>query len=204
MKQQVLIIGGGSSYKNYNCYINGLRKREIILEKLKTNSRWKDSIGEKLGNDYEVFVPEMPNKLNARYFEWKIFFEKIIPLLNDKLILVGHSLGGIFLAKYLTENDISKKILGLVLISAPFDKEGKGGETLSDFKLNLLTFNLDNYKQIILVHSQDDKVVDFNEVKKYLKQIPKAELVAFKNMGHFNQKTFPELIKIIRKLAAVE
>lgn len=204
MKQQVLIIGGGNSYISYKDYLNSLKNKEINLEKLKPNRRWRDLIGLKLGNDYEVFVPEMPNRLNARYLEWKIYFEKILLLLSNKLILVGHSLGGIFLAKYLSENDISRKVAGVILISAPFEKEGEEGETLRDFKLNLPMFNLDNYRKIVLIHSQDDKVVDFAETKKYLKYIPKAELVVFKDKGHFNQDTFPELMAIIRKLTIIK
>jgi predicted alpha/beta-fold hydrolase len=47
----------------------------------------------------------MPNKLNARYHEWKIFFEGILSKLDreDEITLVGGSLGGCFLLKYFSE-----------------------------------------------------------------------------------------------------
>jgi len=204
MKQQVLIIGGGNSFVNYDYYLYSLKNKEITLERLKANRRWRDLIGEELGDNYDVFVPEMPNRLNAKYSEWKIIFEKILPLLNDKLILVGHSLGGIFLAKYLSENNISNKVYGLILVSAPFDEEGEEGESLNDFKLNSPVSNLNKYKKVVLIHSKDDEVVSFGEVKKYLKLLPTAELVVFKDRGHFSQNTFPELVEIIKKLVVVE
>ena len=62
-----------------------------------------------LGGGYEVLIPQMPNSQNARYSEWKILFEKIISILDDEIILIGHSLGGIFLVKYFSENDYAKK-----------------------------------------------------------------------------------------------
>ncbi len=68
----------------------------------------------------------MPNKTNAQFEEWKIWFEKFIPFLNDGVILVGHSLGGVFLAKYLSENKFPKKIGGVFLVSAVYEKNQKG------------------------------------------------------------------------------
>jgi hypothetical protein len=54
----------------------------------------------------------MPNPMNARYNEWKILFKKIVLLLDDNVILIGHSLGAIFLVKYLSENKFPKKNSG--------------------------------------------------------------------------------------------
>ena len=60
----------------------------------------------------------MPNKGNAVYEEWKMIFEKFALALSPDTIYVGHSLGGIFLAKYISENTLNT---GMVhLISAPF------------------------------------------------------------------------------------
>lgn len=204
MKQQILFIGGGNSFINYDYYLSSLKNQEITLDRIKSNRGWRNSIGEELGNKYEFFSPEMPNRLNAKYMEWKIVFEKVLPLLNNGLLLIGHSLGGIFLAKYLSENNIFNKISGLILISAPFDEEGKEGESLNDFKLNLSISGLNKYKKVVLIHSKDDKTVSFSEVKKYLEFLPKAELVIFEDKGHFKQDHFPELVEIIKKLAIIK
>ena len=63
----------------------------------------------------------MPLQDNAKYEEWKILFERYIPHLKDNVILMGNSLGGIFLAKYLSENKFPKKILSTYLTCPPFD-----------------------------------------------------------------------------------
>jgi hypothetical protein len=135
----------------------------------------------------------MPNKFNAKYSEWKIIFDKILPLLRNNLILIGHSLGGIFLAKYLSENNISKKLKAVILVSAPFDDVG-------DFKLskNLIS-NLNKYKKIILIHSINDQIVNYSEVEKYKRALLNVELITFKDKGHFNQESFPEMVDLIKK-----
>ena len=51
-----------------------------------------------------LYKARLQYRTNARYEEWKIWFERMIPFLNDNVILVGHSLGGIFFVKYLSEN----------------------------------------------------------------------------------------------------
>jgi hypothetical protein len=37
---------------------------------------WKKWLAEGLSQHYEVMRPDMPNTMNAKYAEWKIWFEK--------------------------------------------------------------------------------------------------------------------------------
>lgn len=200
MKQQVVIIGGGNSFLTYDDYLNDLKNKQLTLDYLKPGRGWRNSIDKNLGENYQVLIPEMPNRLNAKYSEWKIVFGKILPLLADKLILIGHSLGGIFLAKYLSENDISRKVKMVILIAPPFDEEGEPGESLNDFKLSSSITNLNNYKKIFLIHSKDDQIVSYEEVEKYKKLLPKAEVITFEDRGHFNQEEFEEIVELIKKI----
>lgn len=200
MKQQVLVIRGGETFSNYDDYISYLKNREISLDNLKTKKDWKNRMEADLGEDFEVFLPEMPNKRNARYLEWKIWFEKIIDILDDDLILLGSSLGGIFLAKYLSENKISKKIKAVILVAAPFD-DSNNEESLIDFKLpnSLLNFSK-QCKSIYLIQSRDDVLVSFEEFEKYKKALLSAKVIIFEDRGHFSQETFPEIVEIIKQI----
>lgn len=201
MKQQIIIIHGGTTFDNYDDYISYLKKdREISLDRLKIRKTWKNRTDIDLGEDFEVFLPEMPNRNNARYSEWKIWFERIIQLLDDDLIFIGHSLGGIFLAKYFSENNISKRIKAIILISAPYDN-ANSEESLLDFKLpNSLENFLAQSENIFLIQSKDDIVVPFVQVEKYKKELPNAKLIVFEDRQHFNQETFPELIELIKQI----
>jgi len=169
------------------------------LERIKAARDWKDTLQEKIGDDFDVFVPNMPNKTNARYDEWKIWFEKIIDKLEDNLILIGHSLGGTFLAKYLSENNLSKKIKALILVSSPHDDKDLA-EPLAEFNIKLSLKKLvKQCPKIYLINSKDDPAVPESELEKYKKELPGAEVIVFEDRGHFWQEEFPELVELIKK-----
>ena len=200
MKQQVLIIRGGTTFDNYENYLFYLKNREINLDRLKIRKSWKNRIDVDLGENFEIFLPEMPNGMNARYEEWKMWFERILNFLNNDLILIGSSLGGIFLAKYLSENNISKKLKAVILVSAPFD-DIINGKSLADFKLpNLLSNFSKQCNNIYLIQSEDDTDVPFEQVNKYKKALPNAKLIIFEDRGHFSQENFPEIVDLIKEI----
>ncbi len=200
MKKQVVAIHGGDTFDTYEEYLLFLKTFEVDLEYFKNTKGWKDVLDQALGSEYEVIRPRMPNASNAKYSEWKIWFEKLIPLLEDGVILIGHSLGGIFLAKYLAENIFPKKIRATFLVAAPFDSSD-ADYSLADFTLpaSLSKLTLQG-GAITLYHSSDDGVVPFGDFEKYKKVLPGAAAVAFADRQHFNQETFPELVRAIKDL----
>ena len=99
---QIFLVHGGMTFKSKKDYLDYLKTRDISISK---KIKWYDTyLEENLGNNYKIIRPRMPLQDNARYEEWKIHFERHIPYLKDNIILIGSSLGGIFLAKYLSEN----------------------------------------------------------------------------------------------------
>ncbi|HEY4490272.1 MAG TPA: alpha/beta fold hydrolase [Candidatus Paceibacterota bacterium] len=198
MKKQIVIIHGGDTFATQEDYLNFLRKYEVNIERYKTDKDdWKPWIRRMLQENYEVITPQMPNKTNCQYEEWKLWFEKLIPFLNDGVILIGHSQGGIFLAKYLSENQFSKKIGGVMLVSTPYDQDSEGYPVLS-FSLPT-TLNLQTDK-VFLYHSKDDPVVPFQALEQYQKLLPNATVRVFEDRKHINQEEFPELLEDITNL----
>lgn len=196
MKKQVLVIHGGTTFDTYEQYLKYLKEYNLTLEKI-NHKGWKDFLEGTLP-DHEVLSPKMPNQKNSKYLEWKIWFEKVFPFINDGVTLVGHSLGGIFLAKYLSENGFPKSVTSLHLVAAPYDSE-LAIESLGDFALLGPVRSIENItKKIFLYHSKDDPTVPFEELQKYKKDLPESTLVVFEDRGHFQQKDFPELIENIK------
>jgi predicted alpha/beta hydrolase family esterase len=196
--QQVVVIHGGDAFEKYEDYLQSLREKTITLERLRQKD-WKSNLQKDLGENYDVLAPRLPNAQNARYGEWKIIFDKIMPLLSDNVILIGHSLGGLFLAKYLSENQLSKKIKATILIAAPFST--REHEPIGDFMIERSLARLEmTGGKLLLYHSQDDVVVPFANVEKYHASLPEAELRVFEDRGHFNQESFPELVEEIKSL----
>ena len=199
MKQQVIIINGGSTYDSYGDYLKHLKGVKLDFDRL-MRTGWKDSFAQKLGKQFEVVQPRMPNPNNAKYSEWSIWFKKLLPFIKNGAVLVGHSLGGIFLAKYLASHTFPKKIKATILISAPFHSKGMS-ESLADFGLSpsLSKFTRQGGR-ILIYHSKDDMVVPVKHAEEYKNALPNAELRIFQSKGHFNQTTFPELVKEIKNL----
>jgi uncharacterized protein len=73
-----------------------------------------------LGPRYEVLYPQMPNPEAPEYVQWKVLLAKELDKLDDGVILVGHSLGGSVLLKYLSEEPCHKGIAGLFIVAAPY------------------------------------------------------------------------------------
>ncbi len=67
-------------------------------------------------NNIDCLAPSFPNTENPVYQEWKDHFEKeVLPKINEKTIILAHSLGGGFIQRYLTEEDLH--IAELVLVA---------------------------------------------------------------------------------------
>lgn len=201
MKKQIVVIHGGDTFDTYEQYLSFLRSFEIDFERFKSGRKdWKGALGEELGQDFEVILPSMPNKTNARYLEWKIWLEKLLPFLENIVVLVGHSMGATFLVKYLSENSFPKKILATLLVAGPYDDKDSG-ESLTDFALpESLGKFIQQGGKLYLYHSKDDPVVPLADFEKYKKKLPQAEVRTFEDRGHFTQSEFPELVEDVKNL----
>lgn len=195
---------GGSAYSNYEAFLNDLKSEPVRdLPEAEPMKKWSNDLREGLGENFEVFAPSMPNSKNAKYEEWKIWFERYLPYMRDDLILLGWSQGAYFFAKYLIENPAPVKIDALFLLAAPFAPDDFGGEDGGDFafdtgKANVLS---EKVEKIFILHSKDDFVVPYEHALKYKEALPQAELVSFEDKNHFLVPEFPELLAHIRAVA---
>lgn len=202
---QVLHIHGGETYKSYEMYFEYLKKYNFDFEKFENKKKdWVKHLQKDLGNNYQVISPMMPNGRNAKYAEWKIWLEKYFPYLEDGIILTCKSLGGIFWAKYLSENEFPVTISQLHLVAAPFDNNNKlppkgASYDLIDFSLGPdLSLIEKQVKQIFIHHSKDDPIVTFEMSKKFAKALPSAKKLNYTDRGHFSIENFPEILEIIK------
>lgn len=198
--KQVLVIHGGDSFKTYEEYLASLQAYELDDPRIPRGKGWKSLLGERLGSDYQVIAPRMPNAANARYVEWKIWFEKHVPFLDEKVILIGHSLGGCFLARYLSEEKFPKTISGTFLIAAPFGP-GEDGHLTEFVPHGPLTLLEAQGGMVYLYHSKDDEVVPFTECEKYRTALPTATVRIFEDQNHFIDDEIPGLVDDIKVLS---
>lgn len=182
MKNNYFIIHGsyGNPYKNW---IPWLKKQ---LSKRKLN----------------CIVPSFPTPYKQDYESWskilKAYFE--IGYITEDTTFITHSLGGIFIIKFLLENKI--KVKKIITIAGFNNLEFKDDmnlyksfyldEDLSDIKL----YSLEN----ISFYSDNDPYVPQNDAEKFADSIS-SKKVLVNGAGHFNEKygytEFAELIKYI-------
>ena len=197
-KVQIFIIHGGMTFKNKKDYLHFLKTRKVSIEE---KIRWTDKFLEKyLGKNFEIIKPRMPLQDNAKYDEWKIHFERFFPQLRNNIILIGSSLGGIFLAKYLSEHKFPKKILATYLICPPYENNLPGEDLVGGFKLKSnLSLLEKNSKNLYLMFSKDDDVVHISHADKFKKKLKNANFIIYENKnGHFKISEFPEIVKMIK------
>jgi len=186
------------TFKNQKDYLKYLKTRKVSIEK---RVNWAgDYLEKELGKNYQVIRPRMPMQDNAKYEEWKINFERYIPELDKNIILIGCSLGGIFLAQYLSENKFPKKILATFLVCAPYDGTHSDEDLTGGFKLKSdLSLIQKNSPNLTMLFSKDDVCVPVYHAEKYREKLPKAKIVIYKSKnGHFNVPKFTEIIKMIK------
>ena len=121
-----------------------------------------------LGVTYEVRYPQILSDETLSDFGWPPQIGKEIANIKGNVILAGHSLGASLLLKYLSENEIKKKIRAIFLISTPF---WRGNE---DWKQGLklhknFADNLPKKVPIFLYQCRDDEEVQFENLNSFNK-----------------------------------
>lgn len=198
-KPQIFYIHGGDTFGSRKDYVRYLKTRQIdINKKTGWNGPYLDKV---LGRKFHIIRPRMPLQDYAKYSDWKLHFERHFPYLKNNLILIGSSLGGIFLAKYLSENKFPKKILSTYLVCPPFDDTLPSERLAGGFRLpsdlSLLEKNAGN---LTLLFSKNDDVVPVSHAKKYGAKLPHAEIIVYKHVpGHFRITKFPEIVRMIKR-----
>lgn len=193
---QVVFVNGGMTFSNRDDYLDFLKDREVSVEKKET---WDTGNYLEEALEHDLVRVDMPCWRNADYEEWKITFENYLPLLSEKVILVGLSLGGTFLAKYLSENKFPKEILSAYLIGAPYDDDLKGETLAGGFKISSnLSLLEDNCNNLTLMYSEEDDIVPLRHSGKFKERLSDPETITYENKnGHFQVAEFPELIEKI-------
>ncbi|WP_185960059.1 alpha/beta hydrolase [Planococcus soli] len=155
---------------------------------------------DELGSGFQVIAPKMPNPEDPQYATWKVKLKEEIAALDDGAVLVGHSIGGSALFKFLSEEELGKSFAKVITIAAPF------WGINSDWELENFTL-AENFvsrssllPDVVLFHSIGDDIVPFNHMGKYMENIPNATVRQLTGSDHVFQDGLEELVEEIRKV----
>jgi predicted alpha/beta hydrolase family esterase len=154
-----------------------------------------------LGPAYSVACPAMPAPTKPSYERWNLALERLLPSGKSPPILVGHSLGGSVLLKYISEHKPKVSAAGLFVVAAPYWGHGDG--KVKEFALGeRFARSLPNSLKIYLYQSRDDEELDMEHLSRYANAIPRATVRLVERGGHTFKDGLPELTEDIQALAS--
>ena len=184
MKRQILFIQGGGE---------GAYQADTLLVA---------SLRSALGAAPGVHYPKMPYESEPDYQNWKTQIGKELDRMETDVVLVGHSLGGSFLLKHLSDEKVGKDIAGIFLIATPY--WGGDGWQYEGYKSVALPENfpskLPRGTPIFFYHSRDDEIAPFAHLSLYARKLPQAIIHAFDERGHQLKNDLSEVAADIKSL----
>lgn len=140
------------------------------------------SLTAELGDAYQVHYPQMPGE-DEPSSSLQAQIGRVITAIRGDVILVGHSVGASAVLKYLSENEVRKKIDGVFLAATPF-WGGEGwhyeGFTMQENFADRLSKNV----PIFFYHSRDDETVPFAHLALYRQKLAMATIREIPKGGH--------------------
>lgn len=183
MQNNYFIIHGsyGNPYKNWIPWL----KKQLSKRKL------------------DCIVPDFPTPYKQDYESWSKILKSYLDIgyITESTTFITHSLGGIFIAKFLLENKIKvKKIItvaGFNNLTFDDDMSLYNSFYMNDVDLSNLEFYcLERFS----LFSDNDPYVPQGNAEKFA-NIINSEKVLISNAGHFNEKygytEFTELLKYV-------
>ena len=144
-------------------------------------------------------APEMPQPYEPSYTKWCEVFEQF--KISDETTLVGHSCGGGFLLRYLSEHPaITPK--RVILVAPWLDPEPHELEEGNDFFHFEIDPTLTSRTDLHIMYSTDDYPPCVKSAEIIKNALPHITIHEFQSNGHFTEpdlgtKAFPELLEEI-------
>lgn len=145
-------------------------------------------------HNVHVHVPDFPNSENPTYEEWKAHFEKNYGKIWPQDVLIGHSLGGGFIQRYLSEKNIT---VDHIILVAPACHDHGINEIANFFDTD---FDYEKIKaranKITILASDNDQFIDLKDFEKLAKNLG-TELTLLPKRDHLCDPDFPEILDIL-------
>lgn len=179
MKQNVILMHGsfGNPYKGFFPW---------LYKKL---SKW----------GYNCLAPHCPSGKGQNYETWSNILNEYYKndYIDENTTIITHSLGSIFIVKFLHEHDI--KIKKLITVAGFNNIEFENSYLYDTFYIN--EKNIDVAKNAVSLYSTNDPYIPVDSAKEFAKLINSTP-IEIKNAGHFTAsdgyEEFKEILDYIK------
>lgn len=148
-------------------------------------------------------VPSFPTPYKQDYESWSKILKAYLEIgyITEDTTFITHSLGGIFIIKFIIENKI--KVKKIITVAGFNNLEFNDDMNLyNSFYIedNQLAKIKDYCQEIISIYSDNDLYVPIEDALNFVNQVS-SDKILIKNAGHFNEKSgyteFKELLKYL-------
>ena len=158
-----------------------------------------ESLRRELADGFEVRYPRMPREDDPSYERWGGAIRREIEALEERAVVVGHSVGGTLLMRTLAERPPGRRLAGIVLLAAPF--VGEGGWPGDDFEMpSDLGGRLPDAIPVHLFHGLEDDTAPPAHADLYARVIPQAHVHWLPGRDHQLGNDLAEVAEVIREL----
>lgn len=134
---------------------------------------------------------EFPRPYDPIYADWVSVFEQM--KIDEETTLIGHSCGGGFLLRYLSENKNLKP--GKVVLVAPWiDPKHELSTPFFDFTIDSKISDRIDFHIFLSLDDFEGCLESFEIIKKAL---PLAHYHEYTDRGHFDTQEIPEVLELI-------
>ena len=149
----------------------------------------------------EVYNLTFPTPINQNFENWSKVLNQYKNKIGKNTTFICHSIGSVFIAKYLLLNKISVNKCIFVAGCNNYYSIQEFDELNKTFFIDNLN-NFNNYcPNTICFYSNTDPYITFDALKSFAKEVNATKEILINNAGHFNEKSeytkFEELIKEI-------
>ncbi|OHB17941.1 MAG: hypothetical protein A2749_02930 [Parcubacteria group bacterium RIFCSPHIGHO2_01_FULL_45_26] len=183
------------------------------------DSRWYPYAKRELEKaGFVVEIPAMPDTDMPRFDKWFNKLKEVAGIPNNNLYLVGHSLGGPIIMRYLQDLLAGTKIGGVVFVAVPTDtldnvEAIEDKSVLPEFFGSGINWQKvkEAGRKFIGIYSDNDPYIDLKHAE-VLKNKVDAEIIYKHGLGHMSEpdgegdvvivKELPDVVDAIKKLTA--
>lgn len=146
-------------------------------------------------NDIKADTPEVPHSYAPKWDLWVKEVERFE--IGPETILVGHSCGGGFWIRYLSEHK-ELKVGKVVLVAPSLGLSWTENKDFFDYKIDQDLVG--RTKGVTIFYSKDDKQATLDAIEKFKYEIKDLNIREFQGYGHFTHgdmksSEFPELLE---------
>jgi len=158
-----------------------------------------DSLRRELGPGYEIRYPRMPDEEDPGYASWKATLEKELAALDERAILVGHSIGGTMLINTIADQSKERRFGAVFLVAAPF--VGDGGWSSDELETpHDLGARLPQEVPVRIYHGLADETAPPSHARLYARAIPQARVHQLPGRDHQLNDDMREIAAAIKSL----